>query len=81
MVYLLLIYYIVAGKKKAQKMSLSDFLADDSEWKLLFYKYSYQLFTCFFLLLATGNSSWADDVADLPSARKFLLDEYHFFFL
>ncbi|KAK4517604.1 uncharacterized protein ATC70_000944 [Mucor velutinosus] len=36
----------MSGKKKAQKMSLSDFLANDT----------------------TGGSSWADDVADLPSA-------------
>lgn len=26
-----------------------------------------------FFYLATGGSSWADDVADLPSARKFHL--------
>ncbi|ORX62332.1 RNA-binding domain-containing protein [Hesseltinella vesiculosa] len=35
----------MSGKKKPQKMSLTDFLADDS-----------------------GTSSWADEMADLPSA-------------
>ncbi|KAI8971068.1 hypothetical protein BDB01DRAFT_812632 [Pilobolus umbonatus] len=38
---------IMSGKKKAQKMSLSDFLADDT---------------------IGGNTSWADDIPELPSA-------------
>lgn len=51
-------------------MSLSDFLADDSKIhknkkKILIFIYSWHV-----SLLATGGS-WADDVADLPSARKF----------
>ena len=43
-------YVCIDKKKKATKMSLSEFLRDDN----------------------TGSSSWADDLTDLPTARKSL---------
>lgn len=55
-------------------MSLSDFLADDSKIHKLVILFFLAIFCLypFISILATGGSSWADDVADLPSARKFL---------
>lgn len=58
-------FYCVAGKKKAQKMSLSDFLADDCKYRL---QAASRFITTDPLQCIAG--SWADEMATLPSARK-----------